>query len=52
MPKGFLPSEDTGQIMGFTEAVEGVGFDSMVEHQQRVAELAKADPNVASISTG
>ena len=49
MPKGFLPSEDTGQIMGFTEAVEGVGFDSMVEHQQKVAELAKANPNVASL---
>jgi hydrophobic/amphiphilic exporter-1 (mainly G- bacteria), HAE1 family len=49
MPKGFLPSEDTGQIVGFTEAVEGIGFDAMVEHQQAVAALVRADTNVDSL---
>lgn len=49
MPKGFLPSEDTGQLVGFTETVEGIGFDSMVEHQQAVAALVKANPNVDSL---
>ncbi len=48
VPKGFIPSEDTGQIFGFTEAAEGVSFDEMVRHQQAVAEVIKADPNVDS----
>ena len=30
MPKGFLPSEDTGQIFGFTEAAQGISFEDMV----------------------
>ena len=30
MPKGFLPSEDTGQIFAFTEAAQGISFDAMV----------------------
>jgi HAE1 family hydrophobic/amphiphilic exporter-1 len=46
IPKGFLPSEDTGQIMGFTEAQEGVSFESMKEHQQAVAAVLAKDPNV------
>ena len=48
LPKGFLPSEDTGQILAVTEASEGIGFDAMVEHQKAVADAVKADPNVAA----
>ena len=33
IPKGFLPSEDQGQIYAFTEAQQGTSFDSMVSHQ-------------------
>ena len=29
IPKGFLPSEDTGQLFGTTEAIEGISFDAM-----------------------
>jgi hydrophobic/amphiphilic exporter-1 (mainly G- bacteria), HAE1 family len=46
MPKGFLPSEDTGQIFAFTEAAQGISFDSMARHQQAVAAIVKQDPNV------
>ena len=46
VPKGFLPSEDTGQIFGFTEAAQGISFDSMVRHQQEVAAIVRQDPNV------
>ncbi len=46
MPKGFLPTEDTGQIFAFTEAGQGVSFDSMAQHQQAVAAVVKQDPNV------
>ena len=37
IPKGFLPSEDREQISGSTEAVEGISYKSMFEHQQAVA---------------
>jgi HAE1 family hydrophobic/amphiphilic exporter-1 len=47
-PKGFLPSEDTGQIFGFTEAAQGISFDDMVRHQQAVAAVVTQDPAVDS----
>ena len=46
MPKGFLPSEDTGQVFAFTEAVEGAAFDYMKGRQQAMAAIVKADPEV------
>jgi len=46
MPKGFIPSEDTGQFVGTTEAIEGISFDALVQHQKAVAALVKEDPNV------
>jgi HAE1 family hydrophobic/amphiphilic exporter-1 len=30
IPKGFLPSEDTGFLFSFTEAQQGISFDAMV----------------------
>ncbi len=50
-PLGFLPSEDIGQIFGFTEAAEGISFESMVDHQLAVAEAIRQDPNVDSVSS-
>jgi len=52
MPKGFLPSEDTGQIFGFTEAAQGISFEDMVRHQKAVAAIVRQDPNVASFMSG
>ncbi len=52
VPKGFLPSEDTGQIFGFTEAAQGISFESMKEHQQKVAAILRNDPNVDSFMSG
>jgi len=48
VPKGFLPSEDTGQIRGQTEAAEGTSFAAMVEHQKVVAAIVRDNPNVAA----
>ncbi len=48
IPKGFLPSEDASRIMGQTEAVEGISFQSMVAHQLKIAKIAQKDPNVLS----
>jgi HAE1 family hydrophobic/amphiphilic exporter-1 len=46
IPKGFIPSEDTDQILGSTEAVQGISFDNMVRHQQKLASIVSEDPNV------
>ncbi len=51
IPKGFLPSEDTGMIFGFTEAAQGISFDSMVEHQYALGEILRRDPNVGAFSS-
>ena len=47
VPKGFIPTEDTGFISGTTETIEGSSYDAMVSHQQQVAAVVAADPNVA-----
>ena len=46
MPTGFLPSEDIGQAFAFTEAAQGISFDGMAQHQQALAAIVGADPNV------
>jgi HAE1 family hydrophobic/amphiphilic exporter-1 len=51
IPKGFLPSEDTGQIFGFTEARQGISFEAMGRHQLALAAVIRDDPNVQSYSS-
>ena len=46
IPKGFLPSEDTGQIIGFTEANQGISFEAMQKRQKEVAAVISEDPHV------
>jgi hydrophobic/amphiphilic exporter-1 (mainly G- bacteria), HAE1 family len=48
IPKGFLPAEDTGQIFGFTETAQDTSFDSMREHQKKIAEIIRQSPYVDS----
>ena len=47
VPKGFIPSEDQGQLFGTTETAEGTSFDNMMEHQIVAADIVQADSNVA-----
>jgi HAE1 family hydrophobic/amphiphilic exporter-1 len=46
VPKGFIPSEDQGQIMMQTEAAQDVSFDAMVAYQQTLAKIVREDTNV------
>jgi HAE1 family hydrophobic/amphiphilic exporter-1 len=46
MPTGFLPSDDIGQIFAITEAQQGISYEAMSEHQQAVARIIGADPNI------
>jgi hydrophobic/amphiphilic exporter-1 (mainly G- bacteria), HAE1 family len=46
IPKGFLPSEDTGRLVITTEAAEGTSWDAMVRAQRQVARIATSHPAV------
>ncbi|MGH9356447.1 MAG: efflux RND transporter permease subunit, partial [Terriglobia bacterium] len=46
IPKGLLPSEDSGMVIAFTQAAQGISFDSMARHQKAVADICAQDPNV------
>lgn len=46
IPKGFMPTTDQGLLRCFTEAAQGISFDSMVEHQKAMMEIVAQDPNV------
>jgi HAE1 family hydrophobic/amphiphilic exporter-1 len=46
IPKGFLPSEDTGRIEASTEGPEGIAFDAMVAKQREVAAIVREHPHV------
>jgi len=46
VPRDFLPSEDTGRLIAFTEGANSIAFADMARHQQRVAAAIMADPNV------
>jgi HAE1 family hydrophobic/amphiphilic exporter-1 len=48
VPKGFIPSEDTGQILINTEGAQGVSVEQMVKNQQQLAAIVLKDPNVES----
>jgi len=47
VPKGFIPTEDQGQIQGTTETLEGASFENMRDHQLAVADIVQRDPNIA-----
>ena len=48
IPKGFLPSGDSGQITATTEGAQDISFAAMVEKQRAVAAIVADDPNVRS----
>src|SRR2546425_1193471 len=45
-PFGLFSQEDNAQIFVFTEAAEGISFDSMVEHQKALAAIIQKEPAV------
>jgi len=51
VPKGFIPSEDTGQITGITQAASDASFDALVRHQQQAADLIRQNPNVDAVNS-
>jgi multidrug efflux pump subunit AcrB len=51
IPKGFFPQQDTGQIVGITEAAQDISFPAMSERQQAVVDILSKDPAVQSVAS-
>src|SRR5436190_2403589 len=51
VPKGFIPSGDTGLVLGSTEGAQGISLDDMIKHQNAITEVIKKDPNVQSYAS-
>ncbi len=51
VPKGFFPVQDTGVIMGISEAAENTSFTAMALKQQELAKVILKNGNVDSLSS-
>jgi len=51
VPKGFFPVQDTGVILGVSEAPQSISFKAMGERQQALAQVILQDPAVDSLSS-
>ncbi len=47
IPMGFIPSVDTGQLMGQVETLQGLGFEASVARLKDVMDVLSNDDNVA-----
>src|SRR5215207_1588132 len=51
VPKGFFPQEDTGFLIGVTEAATDTSFEAMKERQQALVEVLKSDPAIEYLNS-
>src|SRR6185295_18345734 len=51
VPKGFFPVQDTGAILGVSEAPQSISFGAMAERQRALARVILEDPAVESLSS-
>jgi hydrophobe/amphiphile efflux-1 (HAE1) family protein len=51
VPKGLLPQQDTGLIIGVTDSAQSISFSSMVERQRAIATIVGKDPDVAHVAS-
>jgi multidrug efflux pump len=51
IPKGFFPTQDTGEIQGISQAPATISFAAMEQKQQQLARIVLQDPAVESLSS-
>ncbi|MBR0870213.1 efflux RND transporter permease subunit [Bradyrhizobium tropiciagri] len=51
IPKGFFPQQDTGLIIGQSEAAQDISFQAMKERQQALLNGIMKDPAVATVGS-
>ncbi len=49
IPKGFIPDQDTDQMIAITEAGQGTSYYQMTEYQQEIAHIIQQDPGVDAL---
>lgn len=49
IPKGFMPEEDTSQIVAMTSAGKGASFEAMRKAHAKLVDIILKDPNVQSV---
>ncbi len=48
-PKGFMPTDDIGQITGVFEAAQGTPHEDMMAFAEKTSKIVRDNPNVASV---
>ncbi len=51
VPKGFFPVQDTGVILGISDAEQAISFSDLAQRQQALAAVILKDPDVVSLSS-
>jgi len=51
VPKGFFPVQDTGVILGISEAPQTISLNNMAQRQQQLSDVILEDPAVESLSS-
>jgi multidrug efflux pump len=51
IPKGFFPVQDTGELLGVSQATADISFPAMAERQQALVDVILADPAVAAVTS-
>ena len=51
VPKGFFPVQDTGVILGISEARQTISFASMTQLQKNLVDVILKDPDIESLSS-
>jgi hydrophobe/amphiphile efflux-1 (HAE1) family protein len=49
IPKGFFPTQDTGIMIGVTDAAQDASYDQMAALQQQVNKVVLSDPGVQAV---
>ncbi|MPY72652.1 MAG: acriflavine resistance protein B [Alphaproteobacteria bacterium] len=47
--KDFIPAEDTGRLVAYTEGGQDISFEAMSAYQRDVAKIAAEDPNIEMV---
>ena len=51
VPKGLLPQQDTGMILGITDTSQTISFRAMIQRQRAISDLVSKDPDVAYVAS-
>ncbi|MBA3722862.1 MAG: efflux RND transporter permease subunit [Parachlamydiaceae bacterium] len=51
LPKDFIPDEDIGFIIAYTEAEQGTSSEQMIQYQDEIIKVLKQEPSIASLTS-